>query len=119
MKKILFTILWYFLVNINNISADEITPNQIIPDEYNNAIEIWEGKKAITNIFDLIKESIFWLLALISIAVFIFIWARLIMAQWNPEEFKKALMQFIYAIVWLAVIAISWGAVKLVSSLNF
>jgi hypothetical protein len=68
---------------------------------------------------DFAKDSIFWLLALVSIAVFIFIWAKLIMAKWNPEEFKKALMQFIYAVIWLAVIALSWGLVKLVSSLNF
>jgi hypothetical protein len=27
-------------------------------------------------------------------------------------------MQFIYAAIWLVVIALSWGLVKLVSSLN-
>ena len=73
----------------------------------------------IIDIFTFAKESIFWLLALIAITVFIVLWTKLIMAKWNAEELKKVLMQFVYSVIWLAIVAISWAAVKLVSSLNF
>lgn len=122
MKKIIFMIFWYlssleyiFVANAENIK------DSIIPDSGNNIVinndKQWQN--LLFSIFEYIKESIFWLLALVAITVFIFIWARLVMARWNPEEFKKALMNFVYAIVWLAIVAISWAAVKLVSSLNF
>jgi len=73
----------------------------------------------IIDIFTFAKESIFWLLALIAITVFIVLWTKLIMAKWNAEELKKVLMQFVYSVIWLSIVAISWAAVKLVSSLNF
>lgn len=117
MNKITFIVLSYILSIKYTFSSD--IEDSIIPGNTSILENDWLWKETLTSLFTFTKDSIFWLLALISIAVFIFIWARLIMAQWNPEEFKKALMQFIYAIVWLAVIAISWGAVKLVSSLNF
>ena len=118
MKKILLSIIWFFI--FIQISFSGSLQDQIIPTE-NTAIVDNEVSLGGWNIFllDYVKESIFWLLALIAIWVFIFIWARLVMAKWNPEEFKKAIMQLIYAIVWLAIVAISWAAVKLISSLNF
>jgi hypothetical protein len=41
------------------------------------------------------------------------------MARWNPEEFKKALMSFVYAVIGIFIVAVSRAVVKLVSSLNF
>ena len=115
---IIFIYIWNYLY-FKNIFAWDIE-NSIIPNNTTNTIlNQYEWKDFLFSILEYVKDSIFWLLALITITIFIFIWARLIMARWNPEEFKKALMHFIYAIVWLAVIAISWVAVKLVSSLNF
>ena len=118
MKKIIFSVIWFF-ISIQ-ISFSWSLQDQIIPTE-NTAIINNEVSLGGWNIFliDYVKESIFWLLAFIAIWVFIFIWARIVMAKWNPEEFKKAIMQFIYAIVGLAIVAISWAAVKLISSLNF
>ena len=118
MKKIIFTFLVFFL-SLNTSFAslkEDIKPTDdtaIVDTEV-----MLDSSKPIF-IVDYAKDSIFWLLALIAIWVFIFIWARLAIARWNPEEFKKALIQFIYAIVWLALVALAWALVKLVSSLNF
>jgi len=38
-------------------------------------------------------------MALLAIGMFLFIGGRLVVARWNPEEFKKALQSFIYAAV--------------------
>jgi len=118
MKIIFFTILWYFSIvkySFWDISEDIIP----LTDNENAIIDTEFDGTYTTFILKYIRDSIFDLLALIAIAVFIFIGARLVIARWNPEEFKKAIMQFIYAIVWLAIVAISWVAVKLVSSLDF
>ena len=121
MKKIFFTLIFYFSFMLNTFAEwtikDSIIPDNGVDTTIINTNESW--KWLLFSILEYIKDSIFWLLALIAITIFIFIGAKLIIARWNPEEFKKALMQFIYAIIWLAIIALSWLAVKLVSSLNF
>lgn len=66
-----------------------------------------------------IKDSIFALMALIAIAVFLYIGWRLILARWNPEEHKKAWMTFIYAVVGIFIVAFAWAAVRLIAGLNF
>jgi len=70
------------------------------------------------NIFAWAKDSIFWLMMILSIGVFLFLWVRLVIARGNPEEFKKAMMSMVYAVVWIFVVSAAWAAVKLVSGLN-
>lgn len=65
------------------------------------------------------KNSVFDLLALLVIAVFIYIWWKLVVARWKPDEFKKALMNFVYAIVWIFLVSAAWAIVKVVTWLNF
>ena len=116
-KNIFLLFIWYILNSKYTFwwsIQDDIIPTQDTAI-YDNEFDEWYT----TFILTYIRDSIFELLMLITIWVFIFIWARLVMARWNPEEFKKALMQFIYAIVWLAIVAIAWAAVKIVSSLDF
>lgn len=118
MKKLIFLILWNLFL-IKNTFWEDIK-NSIIPDSWNNVVvnqKSWDD--LLFSVIEYVRESIFWLLALIAITVFIFIWARLVIARWNQEEFKKAIMHFVYAVVWIALVALSWAAVKLVSSLNF
>jgi len=40
------------------------------------------------------------------------------MARGNPEEFKKALMSFMYAVIGIFIVAFSWAAVRLIAGLN-
>lgn len=65
------------------------------------------------------KDSVFKLLALLSIWVFIYIGWKLVVARWKPDEFKKALMNFIYVIVWIFLISAAWAIVRVVTWLNF
>lgn len=65
------------------------------------------------------KNSMFDLLALLVIAVFIYIWWKLVVARWKPDEFKKAMMNFIYVVVWIFIVSAAWAIVKVVTWLNF
>ncbi len=117
MKKFLFLMFGLFFVRFTFAWLQD----QIIPDDGSNIIintSKW-GTWVVYSVLDYIKESIFGLLALIAIIAFIFIGAKLVMARWNPEEFKKAMLHFVYAIVGLAIVALSWWIVKLITSLNF
>jgi len=70
-------------------------------------------------ILTFVKDSIFGILALVAIGMFLYVWFSLIKAQWNPEELKKAFMTLIHVIIWLFIIAISWAVIKMVSSITF
>ena len=64
------------------------------------------------------KNSLTGLVQILAIWAFLFVWIRLAMARWNPEEFKKALMHMIYVILWIFIITIAWAAVVLVAWIN-
>lgn len=66
-----------------------------------------------------VRDSIFALMAVIAIGVFLFIGGKLVIARGNPEEFQKALMMFIYAAIGIFIVAFSWAAVRLVVGINF
>jgi heme O synthase-like polyprenyltransferase len=85
-----------------------------------NSAEInWKWTDVLMPVFTEFKTLIFGLLALIAVAVFIYLWYKLVTAQWKPDEFKKAMMGFVYAVVWLAIIPLAWAMIKLISSLQF
>ena len=69
-------------------------------------------------ILGFLRDSMFALMALIAIAMFLFIWGRLVVARGNPEEFKKAMMSFVYAAVGIFVVAFAWAIVQLVAWIN-
>ena len=83
---------------INNNSNDGLTVLQ--------SISVW------------IKNSLTGFVLMISVWAFLFVWIRLAVARWNPEEFKKAMSQFVYAIVWIFLVSIAWASVTLVAWLN-
>ena len=64
------------------------------------------------------KDSLTGLVQILAVWAFLFVWIRLAMARWNPEEFKKALMHMIYVILWIFIITIAWAAVVLVAWIN-
>lgn len=78
-----------------------------------------DGLSLIQSIFRWIKDTLTWLLLFIAIGVFLFIWIRLGLARWNPEEFKKAMTQFVYAVIWIFIVSVAWAAVVLVAWINF
>jgi len=72
----------------------------------------------LTTIFIWVKDSLTWFLFLIAIWVFLYIWIKIAIARWNPEEFKKAIIHLVYAIVWIFVVGLAWALVTLVAWLN-
>lgn len=97
--------------------------NDIIPGwpsingEVNTNVDWWFN--LINSIFIYVKDSIFWLLALITIGLFIYIGWKLVKADWNPEEMKKAFMHLVHIIIGLFIVAASYAVVKMVAGLNF
>ena len=122
-RKKLFTFFWilisFYFLFIEFVEAVDIqssmlpsTENNIISDE-DNWFDILDS------IFAFIKNSIFTLLMLIAIWAFLYVWAKLISARGNPEELKKATINFVYIVVWLFIVSAAYAVVKLISQLNF
>jgi len=102
---------------------DDFDPNDIIPKGSSIAWEVDTnvegGFDLINSIFIFVKDSIFWLLAVIAIGLFIYIGWKLVKADWNPEEMKKAFMNLVHIIIGLFIVAASFAIVKIVSGLSF
>lgn len=114
MKKIFFILISYFSFSPTYASLKE----SMLP----NSNTVWvdrDGTNALNQVFIYVKDFLFAILGLIAVGVFLYFWFKLISARGNEEEFKKALMWFVYAIVWLAIIPLAWWAVRLITSLNF
>lgn len=100
------------------LSRDELR-NAITPGGAGGIITTTEGELApLDSVLDFIRDSIFALLAVLAIGMFLFIWGRLIMARGNAEEFKKALNSFIYAAIGIFVVAAAWWIVRLIAGIN-
>lgn len=93
-----------WLLNVSN--------DNIVADNQDNGLSV------LSSITIWIKNSLSSLVMIIAVWVFLVLWARLAMARWNPEEFKKAVLQLVYAIVWIFIVAIAWAAVTLVAWIN-
>lgn len=112
-----FFMIWNAAVNEWN----EDIKNWLLGNYENNFVEINDSTNwvnVVTDILSWFKDQIFSLIMILSIWVFIFVWIKLATAKWNPEEFKKAWMQFIYAIIWIFFVFMAWWLVKLVSTLS-
>jgi len=77
-----------------------------------------DGLSMIDTLLNFVRDSVFWLLALVAIAMFLFVGAKLITARWDQEQFKKAMMMFLYTIIGIFIVAASWVAVQLIAGLN-
>lgn len=100
----------YILDNLTNTNEDIII---------NWVSNVTRGDLNILDkIFNYFQNSISWLIMIIAIWVFLYIWIKIIVAKWNPEEFKKHMLQFVYAAIWLFLVSASWAIVKLVAWLN-
>lgn len=115
-KKIYILIVLFFVKIYTSFASleDDILPwtDTIINEDAGDWMWI------IASLLWYVKDTIFWLMMLVAIAVFLYIWAKLVMAKWNPEEFKKAIQSFIYAIVGMVFVWLAWALVVLVSWLN-
>lgn len=115
--KYIFLLLTFFLVSFSGVFAalkDDMIPNsgRAVLTSQNEA----EG--LLDYVLDYGRDVIFALMAVIAIGMFLFIGARLVMAQGNPEEFSKALKSLIYAAVGIFLVAFAWALVKLIAGIQ-
>ena len=61
--------------------------------------EYWDYTASQDGVDSYIKDTIFALFYIIAVWVFIYLGIQLVSARWNAEEFKKALMGFVYAAI--------------------
>ncbi len=102
----------------NRYSSDELK-NSMIPENSSSVVNTsatWED--LVDFILAFIRDSIFWLLALIAIGMFIYIGAKLIMARGNQEEFTKALKSLAYAAVGIILVSFAWVIVRLIAGIQ-
>lgn len=123
LKKILFSVVFLQALVSTNVFADKYK-NDMLPvsddDKWvtKNLLDWADWQTQADNLSSWIVESIEWLLPLVAIWVFLFVGIKLAIARWNPEEFKKAWMQFVYAVIGIFAVSFAWVTVKLVSGLS-
>ncbi len=114
--KILFLLIInkFIFVSIFAFDKDTIDPHHesIIDVGWSDWFDLLD------NIFSWITDHIFWVLAVILIGVFIYIWYLFITSSWDEAQFKKAWKTFIYAIIWIIVIILSFSLIKLISTIG-
>lgn len=121
MKKIYYIIL-FFIFSSNNIVfwtniKDELlwaTDSNLAWWNLNN--DNW--LTALWALFVWLKTELMAIVSVVAVAIFIFIGIKMATARWNPEEFKKAWLHFVYAIIWIFVVFMAYWAVTLISNLN-
>lgn len=114
MKKIFFVFIWILSILKTNASLkDDMLPNR------NTVWVSADWTDVLTQVAVYVKDFLFAILWVITIWVFLYFGFKLVISRWNEEEFKKALMWFVYAVVWLAIIPLAWWAVKLIWTLKF
>lgn len=123
MKKYYFIFISLVSLMYTSVTSAAMTESElkesIIPNSGRNTVsstEQWAGLLDYTLWF--LRDSIFALMALLAIGMFLFIGGRLVVARWNPEEFKKALQSFIYAVVGIFFVAFAYAVVTLVAGIN-
>jgi hypothetical protein len=79
----------------------------------------WDGTWPLDSVIVFVKNFTFSIMWIIVVWVFLYLWFKLVTSRGNPEEMKKALMWVVYVAVWLTIMSLAWGAVKLVSTLTF
>jgi len=100
---------------VDTLSQDDLKSG-ITPIGASNVItsgETWEG--LLDAVLAFVRDSMFSLLLLIAVWMFLFIWGKLLMARWNPEELKKAMTSLLYAGIWLFAVAAAFAMVRFIA----
>lgn len=100
---------------IETLSEEELR-NAITPSGSSDVIRSTEtGEWLLDAVLEFIRDSVFRLLLLIAVGMFLYIGWKLLIARWNPEELKKALTSFVYAWIGLFVVAAAYALVTFIA----
>lgn len=64
------------------------------------------------------RNLVLWLVMIITVWALVYTGIKLATSRWNPDEFKKTWMHFIYIIIWIFIIFASWWIVNLITKIN-
>ncbi len=127
MKKIYYIILflvftWNNYVFWNNTDGSINIKDKLI-NSTNSNFAWWKLNDdnwllSLWALFAWLKTELMAIVSVVAIAIFIYIGIKMATARWNPEEFKKAWLHFVYAIIWIFVVFMAYWAVTLISNLN-
>jgi heme O synthase-like polyprenyltransferase len=121
MKKIYYIIL-FFIFSSNNVVFWTNIKNELLWAT-DSSLAWWDLNNdnwltALWALFVWLKTELMAIVSVVAVAIFIFIGIKMATARWNPEEFKKAWLHFVYAIIWIFVVFMAYWAVTLISNLN-
>lgn len=110
----IFLYLWIY-DTVMGFWKDDIIPRgeSIVP-----AGALPSGTWFLDGIAEYVKDSIFGILVLIVVGMFIYIWFKMIISRGKPEAFGEAMKSLTYVIVGMFVVSIAWLAVRLISGIN-
>lgn len=108
----------------SEIDYSNAIKSNILPTNVKTVIQ-WEELKVdwTTSYLDLIisgfldGQLFFWMI--VAITVFMILWWKLLIANWNDEEHSSAMKWLIYAGVWIALIPLWWVIIRLITSISF
>ena len=116
MKKIIYILsMLISMSSINAFNESDIDPNT------SSIITIsswWSAFDILNSIFSKIISHIFSISALLITGVLIYVGYLFITSDWDQAQFKKAWKAFIYAVIWIVIIILSWSAVKLITTIG-
>lgn len=120
MKKIFYFICFYLFLFVNKTysSLESTLIDKTDSNLIANDIKSVDWLSVLWNLFSWAKDELMSLAMIASIGAFLYIGIKLATARWNPEEFKKAWLHFVYAVIGVFIIFMAWWAVKLVSTLS-
>ncbi len=111
LKKIAYLFFFFLFANFNLVYSfkDKVIPTDDLPASPSSV--------SLSNVFTWASREVFSVIMFIAVWVFVFIGIRMATARWNPEEFKKWWIHFVYAVIGLFLIFASIWIVQLVSNL--
>lgn len=122
MKKYIY--IWLALLssvlNYNVFAAESLSSaelqEQMTPTGTENVVRATgTDEEAVDGVLWFVRDTMFDLLLLIAVWVFLYIWGKLLMARWNPEELKKAFTGLVNAGIWLFVVAAAYALVTFIA----
>lgn len=119
MKKIYYFMLFITFIFIYQIWYWAWLTQEDLLTGWSTIWVTWNWLGSVDQVFVYWKSLFFTLISIITIATFMYLWYVIITSKWNEEEYKTALKWFVYAVIWLAVIPLSWWLIKIITSLDF
>jgi len=127
MRKIIIS--WLIASSIFFLGFTDTTfwnASQWVRDEFKRdlIVENAGNKKAsgkiknVDSIFKTANSYVLYLYGIIAIGCFLYVWMMFLMALGKPEEFKKAWMAFMWVVLGLAAIPLSYVLVTIVAGVN-